>query len=348
VLPTGLVGAEHLKALKAIEEMIAETKRMETMLCKATLPGLQNLARGGLLGAVDQQLLRSLLAAKGFFPADRLTSVFGESNITGVTKTTAEAALGPLAKNIASLGAITVPNPLVEILERDREIDAAIERFAKRWETSTLWFLFSILSAGQSVALMHVDGAEVEAVLLDALEIVVTTGTFTAALMTTLGRAPYVSPEQRDDLLHGLEHAEAGEFSRAALPLTAGLEGALWSAGRELEVIGEDRRLLEKPDRGVMHRIEPIVEKLPAEREFRRFVRGRVFGNKGNPLRHGEQSDRRRQALFVIVAIAGWIEAFMKVPAADALGALLSDELASCTAHTPASTTRAGSHRRIG
>jgi len=162
---------------------------------------------------------------------------------------------------------------------------------------------------------------------------VVTNGAFTASLIATVKQAPsYVTADQRDDLLHGLEHAQAGEFSRAALPLTAGLEGALWSAGRELDVIDADRRLLDKPDKGKIHRVELVVRKLPAVREFRTFVCGRVFGDIGNPVRHGEQSDRRRQSLFAIVAIAGWIEAFMKVPATDALGTLLSDELSSRTA----------------
>jgi hypothetical protein len=348
VQPTGLVGGGHLKASRAIEEMMAQNKRMEAIIGKTTLPGLQGLVGGGLLGAVDQQLLRSPLAAKGFFPADRLTSMFTESSITSVTKAMAEAALGPLAKNIASLGTITVPsplagitmpnplgaitmlNPLVEVLERGREIDAAIERVAKRWETSALWFLLSILSVGQLVALARMERAEVEAVLLDALEIVVTTGTFTAALMATVEKAPsYVTAQQRDDLLHGLEHAQAGEFSRAAGPLTAGLEGALWSAGRELDVIDGDRRLLDKPEKGRIHRVELVVRKLPAVQEFRKFVCGRVFGDLGNPLRHGEPSDRRQRSLFAIVAIAGWVEAFMKVRAADGLGTLLSDELAS-------------------
>jgi hypothetical protein len=339
VLPSTFVGAEHLKALKAVEGMMAETKRMEAMLGTVTRPGLQGLVRSGLLGAVDQQMPRSPLAAKGLFPADRLTSMFGESSITSVTKAMAEAALGPLAKNIASLGTITVPNPLagitvpnpfVEIFEREREIDAAIEHVAKRWETSALWFLLSILSVGQLVALARMERADVEAVLLDALEIVVTTGTFTAALMATVKKAPsYVTAEQRDDLLHGLEHAQAGEFSRAAGALTDGLEGALWSAGRELDVIDGDRRLLDKPEKGKIHRVELVVRKLPAVQEFRTFVCGRVFGDLGNPLRHGEPSDRRRRSLFAIVAIAGWVEAFMKVSAADALGTLLSDELAS-------------------
>jgi hypothetical protein len=331
--PTGLFAGENFKALTAVQEMMAGTKRMEDMLAlgKTTMPGVQDLVSGGLLAGLDQQLLRSPLAAKGLFPADHLASVFGASGALATAKL-AEATIGPLAKQMASLSALAMPNPLVEILEQGREIDAAIERVAKVWEASALWFLLSILSVGQLVALARMDRADVEAVLLDALEIVVTTGTFTAALIATVKKAPsYVIDDQRDDMLHGLEHAQKGEFSRAAGPLTAGLEGAIWSAGRELEVIDSDRRLLDKPEQGRIHRVERVVRKLPATQEFRSFVCGRVFGDLGNPLRHGDRSDRRQRSLFAIVAIAGWVEAFMKVPAADALGTLLSDELASRT-----------------
>lgn len=326
VLPTTRVGVEHLKTI----EGIAETKRIEAMLSKMTLPGFQDRVSGHLVGDVDQHPLRGPLAAKGFFPADKLASVFAGSSITGVTHAISEAAIGPLTKHIASLGAITVPNPFVEILERRLEIATAIEHAAKRWETSTLWFLLSIVGVGQLIALARMERTDVEAVLLDALESVVTAGTFTEALIATIEKAPsYVTADQRDDMVHGLEHARAGEFSRAAGPLTAGLEGALWSAGRELEVINSDRRLLDEPEKGKVRRVELVVRKLPAVQEFRKFVCGRVFGDLGNPLRHGEQSDRRQRSLFAIVAIAGWIDAFMKVPAADTLGTLLSDELAS-------------------
>jgi hypothetical protein len=344
--PTGLFAGENFKALTAVQEMMAETKRMEAVLDlgKTTIPGVQDLVSGGLVAGLDQQLLRSPLAAKGLFPADHLASVFGASSTLATAKLF-ETAIAPFSKQIAALGSlttpnvlagITVPNPLAGltipnplVVEHGREIDAAIERVAKMWEASALWFLLSILSVGQLVAIARMERADVEAVLLDALEIVVTTGTFTAALIAIVKKAPsYVTDDQRDDMLHGLEHAQEGEFSRAAGPLTAGLEGAIWSAGRELEVIDGDRRLLDKPEQGRIHRVERVVRKLPAAQEFRSFVCGRVFGDLGNPLRHGEQSDRRQRSLFAIVAIAGWVEAFMKVPAADALGTLLSDELA--------------------
>lgn len=317
----------HLKAVTAVHETLTQATRFHRMMAQVTTP-LEDMARIGLLGvaAHQQQLMRSPLAAKGLFVRDRLASILGESRaLAGL----AEAVTVPLAKHIASLDAITAPNRLFDAFEREREIDAAIERATKRWEASALWFLLSILSVGQLPALARLERADMEAVLLDALEAVVVSGAYTAALMSTLTKAPYVSADQRDDLLHGLEHAQRGEFTRAALPLTAGLEGALWSVGRELAIIDDARRLRARPGKGIIRRVEHVVRELPAVQEFRTFVCGGVFGDKGNPLRHGDHSDRRRQALFAIVAIAGWVEAFMKVAATDALGSALSDELAS-------------------
>jgi hypothetical protein len=58
-------------------------------------------------------------------------------------------------------------------------------------------------------------------------------------------------------------------------------------------------------------------------------VCARVFGNRGNPVRHGEESGaRRRHALFVVVAIAGWMDVFMEVPAREALARRLREQLA--------------------
>lgn len=93
---------------------------------------------------------------------------------------------------------------------------------------SASWFLLSVLSVRQLFALAH-EREEIEAVLLDALEVVVMAGAFTTALSATLDKAPHASPDQRADLRHGLEHAQHGEFGRAVPPLMVGLEGALWS-----------------------------------------------------------------------------------------------------------------------
>jgi len=333
-LPIGLVDVGHSEALKATEALAA-AERVAALATEAIGPTLRHLDHMGALEAsAAEQYLRSPLAAHGFLPSDRLASILDQSSVLAITKL-AEAAIAPLTKHIASLGAIavpriTLPDGVVEILERERHIDTTIERFAKRWESTALWFLLSILNVGQLVALAHMDREEIEAVLLDALEVVVTKGIFIAALNAAVRKANYISSDQRDDLLHGLEHAQRGEFVHAVPSLMTGFEGAIWSTARALTIVDAERRQLAgKPQtRGVV-RIEPVVRKLPAKQDYRTFVCGRVFGDTGHPVRHGEQSDRRRQALFAIVAVAGWLDAFMKVSAHDALGRMLSEEIGS-------------------
>jgi hypothetical protein len=334
-LPTALVDIGDSEALKAAEALVADAERVAALAAEAMGPTLSHLDHmSALESAAAEQYLRTPLAAKGFLSSDRLASILGESSILATTKF-ADAVLAPLAKQIASLGEITLPRivlpgDVAEILERESVLDTTIERFAKRWESTALWFLLSILSVGQLVTLAEMEREEIEAVLLDALEVVVTTGIFTAALDAAVRKADYISPDQRDDLLHGLEHAERGEFVHAVPSLMTGFEGALWSTACALTIVDAERRQLAgKPQaRGVV-RIEPVVRKLPAKQDYLTFVCSRVFGNTGNPVRHGEQSDRRRQALFAVVAIAGWLDAFMKVSAHDALGRMLSDALGS-------------------
>jgi hypothetical protein len=264
---------------------------------------------------------RRPLAAKGYWPADASSTLLGASGVLDAAKLTL--ALPPLARE------------WVERQERDEQMSSAVEAFAKRWEGHALWFIFSALSVPQVYRLARLGRREeVEAVLLDALEAIVIKGVFTAELSAALRNVPsFVSADQRDDMRHGLEHAQRGEFSHAVPPLMLGLEGAFWSAGREHQVIDSERRLLAKPEKGVMRRVEPVVRGLlPEKQEFRTFVCSRIFGNVvGNPVRRGEQHDRRRQALFAVVGIAGWIDAFMGLRARQALARLLHEELASRT-----------------
>jgi hypothetical protein len=267
--------------------------------------------------------VRSPLAAKGFWPADALSPLLGTARAVDAARLYGVASVAPpLAERWA------------EAQEREERMSDAVEAFANRWEGHALWFIFSTLSVEQVYRLARLGSREeVEAVLLDALEAVLTGSAFTAALSAALRNAPaYVCTDQRDDMRQGLEHVQRGELSRAVPPLMVGLEGAFWSAGREHDVIDEERRLLAKPSKGVISRVDYVVRGLPATQEFRTFVCSRVFGDVGHPVRHGEQSDRRRQALFAVVGIAGWVDAFMGLRTRQALVRLLHDELASRTA----------------
>lgn len=277
-------------------------------------------ARLASVGMLDEhavgQLLRSPLAAKGFLSP-------GHTLDTSALITRIAAGLAPLAEQADLL------RRAAGSVELDPEIDAAVDRVAKRWEDNPLWFLLCELAVDQFAGLEQLERAEVEDLLLDALEAVITEGTFTRTLARVVETAPSLDADQRDDLLHGLEHAELGEFVRAARPLIGGLEGAFWNVGREYEVIDGDRRLLDRPEKGRIHSVEVVVRKLPAAQEFRTFICGRLLGNVGNPLRHGESSDRRRQTLFGVVGVAGWVDNFTDARATPALWRMLSDEIAS-------------------
>jgi hypothetical protein len=222
-----------------------------------------------------------------------------------------------------------LPTSPFESLRESARWYEVVEKVEQRWAQNALWFMVSMLTDGQLYRLADAETEEVEAILLDALEAIVAEGTYTQALITTLDKTTSrISSDQREDLVHGLEHAERGDFARALPPLMYGLEGALWSTGREHTILDEQRRLTTKPEKGPIHRIEVVVRKLPGEKSFATFVCGRLFGDIGNPVRHGEPTgNRRRQALFAIVGVAGWMEEYTGAPAREVLGQMLREEI---------------------
>ena len=65
-----------------------------------------------------------------------------------------------------------------------------------------------------------------------------------------------------------------------------------------------------------------LFKHLPAADDFVSFLKRQVFGTTGNPFRHGDADDgERRQALFAIAALAGWLEEFADAPVRYELGA---------------------------
>ena len=108
-----------------------------------------------------------------------------------------------------------------------------------------------------------------------------------------------------------------------------GLEGALWSTGRAKALIDSERRLVVGPKQGrEVGSIEQVIKVLPAEEGFSTFAIRRIFGGVGNPVRHGEATEVRRQhVLYLVVAIAGWLTDSMGLPARDVLGQMLRDAL---------------------
>ena len=233
------------------------------------------------------------------------------------------------AHAIGSLPEIAIARPIIEISEETRRRWEIAEEFALRWEGKALWYLLSPLSIDHHYRLAAMEEAVMEEALLAALENVVTEESFATELSSALDSVPFITAEQREDLQHGLEHAAEGKFGRALPPLMLGLEGALWSTGRAKALIDSERRLVVGPKQGrEVGSIEQVIKVLPAEEGFSTFAIRRIFGGVGNPVRHGEATEVRRQhVLYLVVAIAGWLTDSMGLPARDVLGQMLRDAL---------------------
>lgn len=163
---------------------------------------------------------------------------------------------------------------------------------------------------------------QVEQALLAALADVMTDGEFAAALREVVRDAPHLTPHQRQWLDHGLGHAAAGDWVQAAPPMLLGLEGALHAAavGTALVV---DRRGHKK-----IPAAEKLIKDMALGEEYTAFLVRRVFGGIGNPFRHGRaDSGERDQVLFAIIALAGWVDYFLKLDSMGVLVDLLVDRL---------------------
>jgi hypothetical protein len=291
-------------------------------------------ALAGITSAETKRLLGELSSVRSV--SDSLSVGLSRSyDMTALTRgLSADLASVARSLGVSALGVQGVlpsmPKFVAEALEESRLLSVAVEKFSKQWEQSALWFMLSSLSIGHVHHMADMGPAEVEHDLLRALEAIVTEGDYAQALSSALDKAPHLTDVQRDHLQHGLEHAGCGEFERAIPPLMHGMEGALWSTARGLSVIDERRRLINKPRMPRARSIEPVIRELPTGEGFSTFVIHRVFGGSGNVVRHGELgSGGRQRALFLVVAVAGWLDAVMEVPAHEVLGHMLGEQLSA-------------------
>lgn len=226
-----------------------------------------------------------------------------------------------------AIQALTSSNTaLAGFLESQRRMEA-VAVVVRELEGSALWFLISELSMGRMRLFHGLDREEVEAAIIDALEVVTAKGDFIAALEAVVAEAPHMSDAQRENLLHGLGHVVRGEYVIAIPNLMHGLEGAMYSVARARSIIDADRRLLSNPNKRVGS-VEMVVREMQLDQEYRTFLHRRVFGTGGNAFRHGDADEgERRQALLAVVALSGWVDAFMGLSARSVLVELMGEEL---------------------
>jgi len=213
-----------------------------------------------------------------------------------------------------------------DVLGKWSEYFDEVAAFVRRWQQRALWYLLSGLPVGAIRQLGGLTESEVEAAVLDALEAVVTDGEFAPAMREAVAKAPHLGTSHRIHLDHFLEHAAQREYVHAVAPLYPGLEGAFWETAYQVPVVTPERRSLRNPNKDVG--FETMVKLLPLEQGFVMFMVHAVFGTAGNPYRHGgANSGERRQVLFGIAALSGWLQQFANQPALDVLGSRISEAL---------------------
>jgi len=165
-----------------------------------------------------------------------------------------------------------------------------------------MWFLISHLSPRQLPGLIGKTQDEVQVAVLDALEQVVRETPLTAALKEAVCSMPFLTPEQRELLNHGLEHASQGEWLQAVPPLIIGFEGGLHSSA-------VDASLLPATERGKLPAAEAVIRKFEFDEAFEAFTLRLVFGGGGNSFRHGRPNrPAREQLLWMLVAMVAWVD----------------------------------------
>jgi hypothetical protein len=207
-----------------------------------------------------------------------------------------------------------------------RRLDEACEkahRFANRWRAHRLSYLASgivIVSRMDDIVLLEALEQEqaVEA-FLHLLEAVAVDGEFVVGLREEVQQAPLMSQPQRVLLDAFLGHVEDRGWIEASSDMYGSLEGAFWEVAIQKRVVTRSRCDPQRPSK--TWGFETMIKRLLAsEPEFATWMTQAVFGTEGNPFRHGSaETGHRRQALFGLVALAGWFQSFTEVQASDDL-----------------------------
>lgn len=234
----------------------------------SALPGMPMFS-GALQRLQIKDGLSHLLPAMGFRPADLMRGAF--------------------------------PSVFEELTRVSRPLVAAAE-FAAAWGEDPLWFVLSVLSPRHCLLLLELQREQVYEATFHALDHAVRQSDLVDAVSGAIGEVSYLTHEQREWLIHGLEHAKAGDWVQAVPPLITGLEGALHGAALDAQVIpaGSEANYMAA---------EKLIKRIEFGEEFRAFAIRLAFGGRGQAFRHGRPKDASRdQALLLVVAVIGWLD----------------------------------------
>jgi hypothetical protein len=147
--------------------------------------------------------------------------------------------------------------------------------------------------------------------LLDLVEPVLTNPEFIAEVIAAVEPAPYINAIAKEHLTTALDWLGEGEYVKAYPPFYNGLEAALFSVARARKVVDKDNNFVHA--KGKARKADDLLPHLVSDPRYRRYLRAWIFGDVGNPFRHGDvarEEDCRRQSLRLAVAVIGWLEIY--------------------------------------
>lgn len=149
--------------------------------------------------------------------------------------------------------------------------------------------------------------------LIGLIEPVLTNPQLLAELRTATQNAGLLSPVAKQHFATAFEMLGAERFVDAYPPFYEALQAGFTAAARNLGVIDNRNRFLIEVPATKMRKTEDLLAHLPLRERYRRFLRSWIFGDTGDPFRHGDVEDPeecRRQALLLGMAAIGWLDAF--------------------------------------
>ena len=150
-----------------------------------------------------------------------------------------------------------------------------------------------------------------DSLLLDALEPVVTDADFVQEVRVAIRSSSYLNEIQKRHLITAFGWVEELKYIDAYPPFYNGLEPGFKNFARAEGVVDEKDRLIESGKK--VNKVEDLLGVLVVDPRYRRFLRAWIFGDRGNPFRHGDVTDAdecRRQSLRLAAAVIGWLELF--------------------------------------
>jgi hypothetical protein len=149
--------------------------------------------------------------------------------------------------------------------------------------------------------------------LIGLIEPVLTNPQLLTELQTATENADLLSTVAKRHFATAFEMLGAGRFIDAYPLFYEALQAGFTAAARSHGVIdGRNRFLIDVPATK-MRKTEDLLAHLPLRTRYLRFLRSWVFGEIGDPFRHGDVEDPeecRRQALLLGMATIGWLETF--------------------------------------